>query len=194
MSYCNLGEKATVTYTNKSGVVSQFITKNTPIDIECSDQQRTGKYIFTLNDYGYTTDCNSSGQLFTETVIADSYQVTSTTNSGQYASCPWYEVAFYIDADLVTSFKKTMRYSVSQVSNPNYSPGGKVLIIRNAQGTKLLEQQVKDCNYKVACGEECPGGHHKCKTNKYPGYCCIPCQQTASRINNLASKARCCHG
>lgn len=69
--------------------------------------------------------------------------------------------------------------------------------------TDICQLQVKDINgkllftssgkcpitYKVICGN-CAEGEQECKTNKYPGYCCIPCQKTATRINNLAAKVR----
>ncbi|MEJ1937769.1 hypothetical protein WDZ92_46850, partial [Nostoc sp. NIES-2111] len=41
--------------------------------------------------------------------------------------------------------------------------------------------------YKVACGN-CPPGQIECKSNHYPGYCCISCQGTASKIRDLAAK------
>jgi hypothetical protein len=42
--------------------------------------------------------------------------------------------------------------------------------------------------YKVSCDDECPPGHHKCPSNKYPGYCCLNCAEIAARINNLANR------
>jgi hypothetical protein len=39
------------------------------------------------------------------------------------------------------------------------------------------------------CDDDCPPGHHKCKHNGYPGYCCIPCKPTAEKLKNLANKA-----
>ncbi len=191
--YCNAGDKATVNYTSKSGVKSKFITYNTPIDVECINQERTGRYIYTINDFGYTTNCESSGQRFTDTVIADSYQVSPTTNDGQYSNCPWYELSFYIGENKISSLKKTSRYSVSQTPNPNYNPGGKQLKVKNSQGTEIFKADVKDCNYTVACGDNCPEGFCKCPKNSYPGYCCLSCASTANAILNLASKVgRCC--
>ncbi|BDA73060.1 hypothetical protein CAL7716_072260 [Calothrix sp. PCC 7716] len=41
--------------------------------------------------------------------------------------------------------------------------------------------------YRVAC-LNCPEGEIECTKSSYPGYCCIPCQDTASRIRNLGAK------
>jgi hypothetical protein len=56
--------------------------------------------------------------------------------------------------------------------------------------TGFIRKQFGDCpiTYKFACGDECPDGHIKCEYPGYPGYCCIPCQATASKIRNLAAK------
>ncbi|MBD2360047.1 hypothetical protein H6G36_02335 [Anabaena minutissima FACHB-250] len=64
------------------------------------------------------------------------------------------------------------------------------LQVKDAGGTLLFTASGKcPINYKVACSN-CPDGQIECKHNKYPGYCCIPCQSTASKINNLAAKTR----
>jgi hypothetical protein len=66
--------------------------------------------------------------------------------------------------------------------------GGCKLTVKNSNGQQLFEV-TGECpiNYEVACGN-CPPGYIECKTNKHPGYCCVPCQKTASKINNLATK------
>lgn len=43
---------------------------------------------------------------------------------------------------------------------------------------------------QILCGEECPPGHHKCKHNGYPGYCCLPCASIAAKINALANRVK----
>lgn len=65
--------------------------------------------------------------------------------------------------------------------------------IFDLQGNKLFEEYRTYKNppiYKVACGKQCPPDHVKCEVNHYPGYCCIPCEKTANKINNLASRIK----
>ncbi|MBD2344171.1 hypothetical protein [Anabaena subtropica] len=64
------------------------------------------------------------------------------------------------------------------------------LEVRNTNGDLIFSASGKcPIPFKVACGN-CPPGQIECKSNKYPGYCCIPCQGTAAKINNLAAKVR----
>ncbi len=53
----------------------------------------------------------------------------------------------------------------------------------------LIFQEQGECPlvYSVQCGN-CADGEIECKKPTYPGYCCIPCQDTASRIRNLGDK------
>jgi hypothetical protein len=60
------------------------------------------------------------------------------------------------------------------------SEGGAVY--KSKKGTK--------CSFEIACDENCPPHHVRCETNSYPGYCCMPCESTANKINNLANKIK----
>ncbi len=42
---------------------------------------------------------------------------------------------------------------------------------------------------KVSC-DGCPPNHIKCEHPRYPGYCCLPCKETANKINQVANKIR----
>lgn len=42
-------------------------------------------------------------------------------------------------------------------------------------------------NFDVQCGD-CPEGTIRCEQPGYPGYCCLPCDPIAQRINNLAAR------
>jgi hypothetical protein len=41
---------------------------------------------------------------------------------------------------------------------------------------------------EVACDDNCPEGYLKCASNKHPGYCCLPCKETANKIRALGTK------
>lgn len=43
--------------------------------------------------------------------------------------------------------------------------------------------------FSVAC-EGCPEGTIRCEQPGYPGYCCLPCDPIAQRINNLAARIK----
>ncbi|MBH8561646.1 hypothetical protein I8748_05540 [Nostoc sp. CENA67] len=65
------------------------------------------------------------------------------------------------------------------------------ITISDINGNQLFQEEKQADSppkYEVACGNGCPSGYHKCNHDKYPGYCCIPCVDTADKIRNLASK------
>lgn len=55
----------------------------------------------------------------------------------------------------------------------------------------IIYQDQGDCpvSVDVICGN-CPPHHIECKSNKYPGYCCIGCESTANSIHSLANKIK----
>lgn len=62
--------------------------------------------------------------------------------------------------------------------------------IKVIKDNKIIFSDKGDCPLKftVTCDDDCPENSHKCKHNKYPGYCCIPCKQTGDRLKNIANK------
>lgn len=39
----------------------------------------------------------------------------------------------------------------------------------------------------IICDDACPPNHLKCKCDKYPGFCCVPCNQINSQITKATS-------
>lgn len=62
------------------------------------------------------------------------------------------------------------------------------LIIFSGDNQILFAIPVSECNYQIACDDDCPEGSHKCTHKKYPGYCCVPCKETGDRLKNMANK------
>ena len=56
-------------------------------------------------------------------------------------------------------------------------------------GGIIIFQDQGECpvNFRVTCGD-CPEGTIRCEQPGYPGYCCLPCQPIAQKINNLAAR------
>ena len=66
-----------------------------------------------------------------------------------------------------------------------------LLEVRSTLSKEILFSVAGDCpcEYKVACGNNCPNGYLKCESSSYPGYCCISCNQIKSKVNILIAKA-----
>jgi hypothetical protein len=190
MLYCVNAQKTTIDYFNKEGERKKFITAQGGVDVECIDSPRTGKYIFTVQDGGYNLDCSPQHQItyYTNTFIADSYTVSGGISPyPNLTACSWTKLTFFIGDDISTTQNFPSAYQIAQVNNPDYSPGGKALIIKDSLGNQLFKANARDCNFIVNCNDECPEGSHKCTHNKYPGYCCVPCEETGDKLKNIAS-------
>lgn len=59
--------------------------------------------------------------------------------------------------------------------------------VNDGKGT-VKRKHPGTAEWVVTCDDDCPPGQIKCEHPGYPGFCCIPCQGTASKINNLAAK------
>lgn len=69
-----------------------------------------------------------------------------------------------------------------------FSLDGCRIIITDQQG-EIFNKVFNQCpKYEVFCDDNCPEGYLKCKSDKYPGYCCLSCQETANKIRALGTK------
>lgn len=65
-----------------------------------------------------------------------------------------------------------------------------VITVKHQGNTIFTAQGEEPCNFSVACDDDCPPDHIRCEQPRYPGYCCLPCQPIAQRINNLAARIK----
>jgi len=70
------------------------------------------------------------------------------------------------------------------------NPASTGLVITDSSDNVLFNIAVSECSYSISCDDDCPPGFHKCTHKKYPGYCCVPCEEVGQRINNIANKIR----
>jgi hypothetical protein len=68
------------------------------------------------------------------------------------------------------------------------------LTVKDVNGNIIIQLATTTCKYQISCDDNCPDGYIKGHSDKYPGYCCTPCQDIESKINSLLQKARSLHG
>lgn len=83
-------------------------------------------------------------------------------------------------------------------TDPYVNPAGLYFRLSSAQTCKIqvtdkngviYEKQFTPCpEVEINCDDECPEGQLKCSSNKFPGYCCLPCKETANKIRELGAK------
>lgn len=189
--YCENSLQISIIYRDENDIDKKFTTKNVPVDIICEETQRTGKYIYQLAVSGYTGNCQPIGdRAYKSTHIADSYTVGTGTPVSGYEQCAFYGIDFKIDSSVVSNSNVGSDWVIVQSPNPNYSKGGKQIVIKSQFGEEIFRQKVKDCDFKISCGDDCPDGQMKCKCDSYPGYCCVSCNEIISGINSATATLR----
>jgi hypothetical protein len=194
MSYCEEGDKPKVKYKFNNGTEQTYESPYSPIDVETGRLAKSSQNE-DFDAEGFTL-IYSDGQK--KTLINYRTRISPTTgqNQEQYWSCgndDWdnrqpdgtYPI-WYNQPLTVVGVDRTIKCP------PPYPDGDCYLRVKY-QGSVIYEVK-GECplTFDVQCGN-CPAGTIECKSNKYPGYCCIPCQGTASKINNVAAKVgKCC--
>jgi hypothetical protein len=180
--YCEIGNKPKVEY-KKDGQVYTYLSDKSPIDIVL-DKVQKNQYGDDYNAEGYTIQFSNGGEI---TVINH----RTSGNTIQYWSCgstDWDNR----QADGTYPVWYNLPGAITQIDRskgcPPPIPPQDYIIKISHEGTLLYsDRSANPITYDVICGN-CPPGQHECKTNKYPGYCCISCQKTSQRIDNLRGK------
>lgn len=187
MNHCNTGEKAIVNYAFDQANKGRFETTNTPIIIEIN----TG--------IAGTTATTKCWKFIGKGELNDNdyeFFFCGKTASSDGTNC-------IVDGVNKQRLRPGTCALVGSVGTPIQRDPAKVAIdtsrgecncaceIRIKHESLTLHSQTGDCpiTYTVDCGN-CPDGYLKLKTDSYPGYCCLPCKQTAQQIQNIANKIK----
>lgn len=178
MTYCNGAIKATVIIRESGAIVEQIqIDRSLPISVSCAPSNPCG--VSGIWAFNYTAERVPGVFQFSfegrslEAVFFRSYPSPGCWNGtawGLYASCGGAERTV-LDVFSCGSGQVSM-------SNLTFTPDeADGLEIRDSQGALVYQRSVSECDFSVGCGDECPEGYCKCKTLKYPGYCCCKCSK-----------------
>ncbi|WP_029635983.1 hypothetical protein [[Scytonema hofmanni] UTEX B 1581] len=203
---CEIGDKPTIKYKFAGQSEKRYKSKFSPIEIlqksvpiPASDNyspQGFGLRVWPVNVGQYVTGVVLDYEIFhnpsfpfydTVSSIAcgeKDYIVLNPTDCAnanlQFAKCR--ANCYDIDPSKTVTIDNTVHCPVPMEEKCSLQILYNNLVIFQDQGNCPLEVE-------VICGD-CPEGSIKCSHLKYPGYCCIPCKETANKINNLANKIR----
>ena len=208
MSYCADKDKATVIYRFKDKLEKRYVIEqeNLPVEVRKENIKRSSGVITSFNqDYDgeeitthdFTIEAPSD---VPSDVEVEAYLISGTWDD--HGSIGSYSTGYGI----VTTFEGepiligTSRSINGTVTNEQpvhcyvqlqidwrYEDGCKLVV--SHKGNILYEEE-GECplEFNVVCDDDCPPGYLKCKSDKYPGYCCLPCKETAFKIQNLGAK------
>lgn len=195
VKFCIGSPKATVFI--KSPQKTKIISFNPPVDIEISTEKSNNFFIYnhSMTKRMDTTFDKDIGDV-------ELYSPGQTWNHGTDAqvACPSPGVTILTDS---VHFEGKRIYSNFDEYAPEKDPYANNsgvcsyriyyalyrLKITDEKGIILNRLFNEQPTFDVVCGDgRCPAGHQECPHKEYPGYCCIPCASTASKIKKLASK------
>ncbi|QLE55662.1 hypothetical protein [Nostoc sp. TCL26-01] len=187
MSYCQGKSKATVKITWSKGDKESVTSEYPAVDVfaELSYSYRiTYHHDVVANSNNFVDSYDSFKDLgVLEEPI--SYQLVSSSDKK------------IVDL-VVTSGNPTKTTTIVMARNSSY--GSNFSNLQLVQSELYTEVNVVDqkgtvkilrpgnATWIVTCDDDCKPGEIKCEHPGYPGFCCIPCQATASKINNLAAR------
>jgi hypothetical protein len=197
MQHCNEGDKPTVRYKFGNGGYRQFKSDYSPIDVTVKSVPipNTDNY----NGVGYRINFYSPNNFTTvEAIVTDhyTYVIESETNPDSRYGITWIncgDTAFQGAGNPYpgVNFRPSSLIIDTTVNCPSsQQKNSRCSIIVTHEGVTIFQDQ-GDCpiEHEVQCGN-CPDGNIECKKSGYPGYCCIPCEELANKIHNLANKVR----
>jgi hypothetical protein len=207
--YCANATKATVNY-KVNGITKEFITQGLllPIDVEVVSTSTGGvEQNFSksfngniLTTYSFSIDAPTEiprieiPQIFLLSGTWDDAGSIGTFSSTEIVG----QIYTYSGQPLLVGAGYTINGTVKNLLTPACNVSLRLkwqipqdeLRIYDKNGELIFKDKGSNITFKVKCNDECLPGEIRCTTNKYPGYCCIPCPSTASKINNLAAKVR----
>lgn len=201
-SYCSEDEKATISVFFEGKESAKFISKNSPVCVkEEKINLQSNKRIFYFWAENYSND-GSSRITFEHYACGNNayYQPNpELINNGAYLIVDdrlqvgedYFYWQYQHDSGGTRRFLEVVD-SIPAGASGDFSQcdlDGCEITIFDKDGGQLYKDKGKSpCKVEVACGDACPEGYLKCSSNKYPGYCCLPCQQTANKIRALGDK------
>ncbi|MEH2456537.1 hypothetical protein [Nostoc sp.] len=189
MSYCNLGDKATITYQFAKEQPITYESNISPIDIttDKASPSTTGNY----NSQGYQITFNSPQGAYAQiqfTVI--DYQLYTIGGNNFIRWIPCGSVSFPKNPDGSLAGGATITSPLvidTSVHCPTVAIDDNKCEIKVLNSGKILFSAQGNCpvTFNVACGDECPNGYCKIDCETYPGYCCISEAEIQGFINRL---------
>ncbi len=190
MSYCQNAKKATVNY-SFNNINKTIIIEAPPIDITTSGRKENsskcwrfsgqGRYNDFFYDFfacGINPSWHDNGD-FLQPYIDGGFPFGSIFGV-RYGSGSVTAVADDTDR------KNSIRLGDCSACNTNVC----TIVISKNGNTIFTDKGECPCSFNVACDDKCPDGYAKCISDNYPGYCCLPCSSTSSRIDSLTQMVK----
>lgn len=214
MTYCENKSSATVLYKFKEKEEKRFVVEeeNLPVDVAI---EKIKKDTGLISEYSFSFDGEVEGGSYTFTVEAPE-EIPSELEDiqiflergiwddyggiGNYSTGYGVVKSFKGDDPILIGTGRSVDGTVVNLHPIECYANGAInwrfenavcRLIISYQG-EILHEEEGECplEFEVVCDKDCPKEYLKCKSNKYPGYCCLPCKKTANKIRALGAKLK----
>ncbi|MEH2287166.1 hypothetical protein [Nostoc sp.] len=200
MSYCNSGDKVTVTYVFGDKQTSVFKTSQSPIEVATENYQDNSTSNFDANGFQITFN-SPQGQYGTITAVVTDYSIEFYDFGAFHPYTGYYinlvrcgETSFppITEGDKGAKMSDLNLTIDRTVKCPIVRSTSGLCEIKVLVGGKTIFSAHGKCpvTFDVACGDDCPEGFCKCKSLGYPGYCCLDCAVVASEIHSITQSLK----
>lgn len=196
MSYCKIGEKATITYYKESNYRETLVITNTPVDVQFERIAGNCWRFFGTGDDKFVSGGSRPDQRYEVFVNGNKPSYINNPSDARPGVRPVmdgnavFPVGYYYISDY--GFQRVN----SDTPTPGVLTGGScritgnevncVITISDSKGNTYKDNALCEKSFTVSCGDECPEGYCKCASTNYPGYCCLPCSEVKSGLLAIA--------
>ena len=192
--HCEDAKKAKAYISPPEGEQIIILSEKPPICYEIKEESALWEY----GGEGLKGDCKPSGRVVTHTHRGQKpkFETRTAPSGGNFAGCSF----AYVILDGVSNYPDfeggghpatTFVRRVGEESGDSQSGElGFTVMVKDESGEIYNEffPGEKSPTVEVACDDNCPEGYLKCTSDKYPGYCCLPCKRTANKIRALGNR------
>lgn len=192
--HCDDAKKAKIYISPSKGEQTVILSEKPPACYEIVEESPCWEY----GGEGLTSNCEASGTVFTHFHRGSKpkFEVRTSPPNTNFAGCSFAFVILDGESNYPsyegggapgTTF---VRQTEGENCSTETGEAGFTITVTDESGT-IYENFFPGKDKPIveaACDDNCPKGYLKCKSNKYPGYCCLPCKQTANKIRALGAK------
>lgn len=212
--YCKLGDTDVfITYNFSDSKPKTIKIKNAPIRVETQTLVRnvppSEQIVGQLYNVNYTLTRPGYAETVTDTQVYRAKITGAGVNAdpalGYTANNNW-SYTFYITAQGYGTLSYFDEPTDLTFINAFGNPHGTIVInwispINNQESICTIEIYYKNkriyydegacpLSYEVTCDQQCPPGTSKCFSTNYPGYCCLPCDETRAEIKAITNQVK----
>ena len=191
MSYCNTGDNPKVLYQFGSASQQVYQSSLSPIDVEVTTTPPDATSNYNPNGLWIRFGSPQGEFLYIDAYVVD-YYLYNDPVYGPSIALKGCGGGFFLNPVTGLPNGHAVISSPVVIEGTNACPldATRYYLLVKYQGQIIFQDSgTSSPTFTVQCGK-CPDGQCECASNKYPGYCCSDCGNTAAQINAITQLVR----